>query len=160
MRNSVFCAVSNKNMKKSILLLCFFAVVAAGCRNDGDADIDTDIIHNPNSAQGYDSKERMPVISFEKNMHDFGNLTAGENISYSFKFTNTGNADLVISSCEATCGCTVADYPREKIAPGASGYVTVSFRSAGKAGQQLQEVTVVSNAQPSRTKLRIQAKVR
>ena len=152
--------LTSESMKKILLVLCSAVVLLAGCNGEGNTEFDTDIIHNPNSAQGYDNKERIPVISFEKNMHDFGNLTAGENISYSLKFTNTGNADLVISNCEATCGCTVADFPREKVAPGASGYVTVSFRSAGKAGQQLQEVTVVSNAQPSRTKLRIQAKVR
>ena len=102
----------------------------------------------------------MPVIAFEKNMHDFGTLTDGENISYSFKFTNKGNADLIISNCEATCGCTVADFPRDKVAPGKGGYVTITFNSSGKAGQQLQELTVVSNAQPSRSKPRIQANVR
>ena len=42
MRNSVFGTVSSKNMKKSILLLCFFAVMAVGCCNDGNVDIDTD----------------------------------------------------------------------------------------------------------------------
>lgn len=131
----------------------------AAC-NGNQTGVDTSIIHNPNSAEGYNADEKMPVIKFEKQLHDFGNLTMGENISYSFKFTNVGNADLVINNCEATCGCTVPDFPKDVIAPGQSSYVTVAFRSAGKAGQQLQEVTVVSNAHPSRTKLRIQANVR
>ena len=39
------------------------------------------------------------------------------------------------------------------------GYITVTFKSAGKSGQQFQEVTVVSNAQPSRQKLKIIAQV-
>ena len=85
---------------------------------------------------------------------------AGENISYSFKFTNTGNADLVISGCDASCGCTVAEYPHERIAPGKTGYITVSFKSKGMSGQQMKEVIVASNAQPARTKLRISATVR
>ncbi|MCQ2299103.1 MAG: DUF1573 domain-containing protein [Bacteroidales bacterium] len=150
-------------MKKTIIhilsLACLSAMLLSGC-NSKHNEIDTGIIHNPNSAQGYNDKEHIPVLAFDKNMHDFGNLSQGENISYSFKFTNKGNADLVIQNCEATCGCTVADFPREKIAPGETGYVTVSFNSAGKVGQQLQEVTVVSNAQPSRTKIRIQARVK
>ncbi|MBQ7062938.1 MAG: DUF1573 domain-containing protein [Bacteroidales bacterium] len=102
----------------------------------------------------------MPKITFESDMHDFGLLMAGENISYSFKFTNTGNADLVVSGCTASCGCTVADYPRERIAPGKSGYITVTFKSKGMTGQQMKEVVVASNAQPSRTRLRITATVR
>ena len=101
----------------------------------------------------------MPVISFDNDMHDFGRLSAGESISYSFHFRNTGNADLVITGCSASCGCTIADYPKGRIAPGNDGYITVTFKSAGKSGQQLQEVTVVTNAQPSRVKLKIMAQV-
>lgn len=101
----------------------------------------------------------MPVISFDNNMHDFGRITEGESIAYSFHFRNTGKSDLVISNCSASCGCTVADYPKKRIAPGEEGYVTVSFNSRGKIGQQYQEVTVLSNAQPSRVMLKITAQV-
>ena len=118
-----------------------------------------DLIRNPLTAEGVDSETKMPVMSFDSEMHDFGRLSGGENISYSFHFRNTGDADLIISSASATCGCTVADYPRGRIAPGGEGYVTVTFKSAGKAGQQYQEVVVVSNAQPSRVRLKITAQV-
>ncbi|MGX8712497.1 MAG: DUF1573 domain-containing protein [bacterium] len=125
----------------------------------GHDDVGVDLINNPKSANGYDNSIKMPVLTFDQDLHDFGRLSAGENISYSFHFRNTGNADLIISGCSATCGCTVASYPRERIAPGVEGYVTVSFNSSGKSGQQYQEVTVVSNAQPARTKLKITAQV-
>lgn len=144
-------------MKKIILSAVVLALLSA-CNNSNE--VDTSIIHNPNSAQGYNESESMPVIKFEKQLHDFGNLSSGETISYSFKFKNTGNADLIIQACESTCGCTVPDYPKDKIAPGKEGYVTVAFNSSGKHGMDLQEVTVVSNTQPSRTKLRIQATIR
>lgn len=142
----------------SIALAATLLLAACGAKKDHD-DMSVDIIKNPNSAQGYDNKAKMPVMSFDSELHDFGRLSAGENISYSFHFRNTGNADLVISSTSATCGCTVADYPKGRIAPGADGYVTVTFNSAGKSGQQYQEVTVVSNAQPARNKLKITAQV-
>lgn len=142
----------------SIALAAALLLAACGAKKDHD-DISVDIIKNPNSAQGYDNKAKMPVMTFDSELHDFGRLSAGENISYSFHFRNTGNADLVISSTSATCGCTVADYPKGRIAPGADGYVTVTFNSAGKSGQQYQEVTVVSNAQPARNKLKITAQV-
>ncbi len=145
-------------MKKTLILLSAILILAA-CGNSGK-ETGVDMIKNPNSAQGYDNGEKMPVITFETDMHDFGQLMAGENISYSFKFTNTGNADLVISGCDATCGCTVADYPKDRIEPGKTGYITVSFKSAGMSGQQMKEVTVMSNAQPSRTTLRIAATIR
>lgn len=149
-------------MKKASLfifiIVSFACVLTAGCKQKSE-DVGVDLIRNPMSAMGYDEKTKMPVISFDSEMHDFGRLSAGENVSYSFHFRNTGNSDLIISGCSATCGCTVADYPKGRVAPGGDGYVTVTFKSAGKSGQQFQEVTVVSNAQPSRTKLKIVAQV-
>lgn len=142
-----------------IPLLSLLLLMACGGNTVPGGDIDVDLINNPNSAEGYDQSARMPVLSFDKEMHDFGRITQGESISYSFHFSNTGNADLVISGCSATCGCTVADYPRGRIAPGKDGYVTVSFNSQGKVGMQYQEVTVNTNAQPSRNILKITAQV-
>lgn len=145
-------------MKKTYVIIITAVVLAVvGCGRKRGADVD--LIRNPSSAQGYDETMQMPVMTFDSDLHDFGRLSAGESISYSFHFRNTGNADLVISSTSATCGCTVADYPKGRIGPGADGYVTVTFKSAGKAGQQYQEVTVVSNAQPATTKLKITAQV-
>lgn len=140
-----------------VCLSLALAACVAGC--GGGDKVDTDLIHNPSSASGYDESAKMPAISFDKEQHDFGRLTQGENVSYSFKFTNTGKADLIIYGCSATCGCTVADYPHDRIKPGQSDYVKVSFNSTAKHGQQFQEVTVSTNAQPSSVKLKILALV-
>lgn len=148
-------------MKKTLLLLALLPLLwLSSCGGqDSSSDIDVDLIDNPNSASGYDNSAHVPVLTFDSDLHDFGRITQGESISYSFHFRNTGNSDLVISGCSATCGCTVADYPRGRIAPGGEGYVTVSFNSQGKTGQQYQEVTVSSNAQPGRAVLKITAQV-
>lgn len=145
-------------MKKIYILTALMLLTVAACKPSQGTDVD--LIKNPNTADGYDESQRMPKIAFESDMHDFGQLMAGENISYSFKFTNTGNADLVITGCDASCGCTVPDYPKGRIAPGKTGYITVSFKSQGMSGQQVKEIDVYSNTQPSSTKLRIMAHVR
>lgn len=138
------------------LTLAAFAACGGGGSN---SDIDVDLIQNPNTADGIDASVNLPVLVFDRDMHDFGRITEGESIAYSFHFRNTGKSDLVISGCNASCGCTVADYPKQRIAPGGEGYITVSFNSRGKMGQQYQEVTVNSNAQPSRHILKITAQV-
>ena len=145
-----------KRLNTIILLGC---LLLAACGGNKSEKLDVDLINNPNSAEGVDGNAAIPVMTFDQELHDFGRLSSGENISYGFHFRNTGNADLVITGCSATCGCTVASYPKERIAPGGEGYVTVSFNSSGKMGTQYQEVTVMSNAQPSRTKLKITAQV-
>lgn len=147
-------------MKQPFLILLIACSLLVACnRTSQQGDIDVDLIHNPNSADGYNTSEPMPVMAFDCDLHDFGRISQGESISYSFHFLNRGKRDLVISGCTATCGCTVADYPRGRIAPGGDGYITVTFNSQGKTGQQYQEVTVSSNAQPSKNVLKIVAQV-
>ena len=38
-----------------------------------------------------------------------------------FKFTNTGEGPLIISSAQGSCGCTVPEYPNAPVAPGEEG---------------------------------------
>lgn len=37
-----------------------------------------------------------PRLSFEAESHDFGQVKAGEPVSFEFKFSNTGTEELVI----------------------------------------------------------------
>lgn len=147
-------------MKKKLCLLLLACAMLGGCGSKGADEVGTDLIANPNTAVGVDEGVAVARLTFESDMHDFGMLSQGENVTYSFRFQNTGNADLIINSCKASCGCTVADYPRKRIAPGESGYITVTFKSVGQHGSQYQEVTVSSNAQPGRATLKIMAQVR
>ncbi len=95
------------------------------------------------------SKEKVsgPVITFDKNTHDFGDIYQGDQVEHTFKFTNTGNEALVITNVQVTCGCTTPKgWPREPINPGGKGEITLGFNSAGKMGKQNKTVTIVSNA--------------
>ncbi len=93
------------------------------------------------------SLQQGPVIRWEKTTHDFGDITQGEKVDYTFKFTNAGNQPLVITNVEVTCGCTTPKgWPRDPIMPGSKGELTVAFNSAGKIGKQNKVVTVTSNA--------------
>ena len=66
-------------------------------------------------------------ISFEKEIHDFGTFEQHGNGTYEFKFTNTGDAPLIISNSKGSCGCTVPVWPKEPIAPGASNVIKVKY---------------------------------
>lgn len=89
------------------------------------------------------------VMKFEKEVHDFGNVTQGEVVEYSFKFTNTGNKDLLITKAEASCGCTVPEWPKEPVKPGESGYMKVKFDSHGRPeGYTEKELFIQANTNP------------
>lgn len=88
-----------------------------------------------------------PVITWDKPTHDFGDMAQGEKVEHTFKFTNTGNAPLVITNVQVTCGCTTPKgWARDPIPPGEESEITLGFNSAGKFGRQKKVITVVSNA--------------
>jgi len=76
-----------------------------------------------------------------------------------FTFTNTGDADLIISNASGSCGCTVPEYPKEPIKPGKTGKLKVSFDSTGKPGMQQKSVTITCNTQQGTDVLTIKANV-
>lgn len=81
-------------------------------------------------------------------VYNFGKVTDGENVVFSYRFTNTGTKPLVISNATASCGCTVPEKPQEPLQPGESSVIKVVFNSSGRVGPVHKEINVVSNAQP------------
>lgn len=99
------------------------------------------------------------VITFNSSEHDFGMVSAGEKVGCIFTYTNTGDADLVITSATASCGCTVPKYNKRPVPPGSSGTIEVSFDTSGREGMQTKTVVVQSNAENNLVILRIIAEV-
>lgn len=87
----------------------------------------------------------LPQIEFEKTEFSGDKLLAGEKVTFTYKFKNTGKQDLIIESVKASCGCT-ASAPKDKvIKPGQSSEIVATFDSAGRSGTQTKTVTVTSN---------------
>lgn len=87
-------------------------------------------------------------INFGSTVHDFGNIKASKGeVVHAYKFTNTGNAPLVIISVtNGGCGCTRPEYPKQPIAPGKSGVITIKFNPVGRQGEFNRQVQVKTNA--------------
>ena len=99
------------------------------------------------------------AIKFKAEKHDFGKIVEGTQASYSFEFTNTGKAPVVISNVQPSCGCTTPEWTREPIMPGKTGKVTASYNSAGRPGNFNKTITVVNNGEVSHIILTIQGSV-
>ncbi len=80
--------------------------------------------------------------------YDFGSVTDGEKVEYSYRFKNVGKKPLIVSSAVASCGCTVPEKPEEQVKPGETGFIKVVFNSKGRQGDVHKEITVTSNAYP------------
>jgi len=146
-----------EEMFKYITLL-FITFMVVGCQNT-DNKLPADMIQNPNSAEGFDNNKKTALVKFNKTEHDFGYVIKGEVVTYSFKITNTGSADLLISDVHTSCGCTVSRYPVDPIKPGETKEIKAIFDSEDRIGFQNKRITVLTNATPARYILKIQAEV-
>lgn len=86
-----------------------------------------------------------PMISLDKEVHDYGIIDQGANGTCEFKVTNTGDQPLIISNCKGSCGCTVPKCDTAPVAPGQSTIVTVQYDSK-RVGPINKSVTITSNA--------------
>jgi hypothetical protein len=144
--------------KFSMVWYVFALGLLMSCTNNGNQNLPGDVVSNPNTASGTNS-DKLPVITFDKDIHDFGKVIQGEKVSFGFRFKNTGNAVLVISQVNTSCGCTSPKFPKTPVKPGEEGVITVMFDSEGRKGIQNKTITVVSNCQPSNSVIRIKAMV-
>lgn len=148
----------------SKLVIIVFILAITACqqeeKKDATTTISTDVISVPSTASGEPAKPgSAPAMVFNEALHDFGTITQGEKVSYSFVFKNTGGSDLVISSAQGSCGCTVPSYPKEPIKAGQESKIDVLFNSEGKSGLVQKTVTLVTNCNPSTKILTISATI-
>ena len=87
-----------------------------------------------------------PMISFDTETFDYGEITKGSDGVRTFTFENTGDAPLEIQGVRSSCGCTIPKKPEEPILPGQTGQIEVKYDTNRAAGPFRKAITVSSNA--------------
>ena len=142
-------------MKKSILLVAILSAFAFSSCKDNAAEKVND--ENVATAEARDAETgKFPAITFEEEVYDFGTIDQGTNVEHVFKFKNTGEAPLLIVNAKSSCGCTVPEYTKEPIAPGAEGQLLVKFNGSGQ-NQVSKTVTITTNTKAGVETLTIKA---
>lgn len=129
-----------KRYRALLILFCVYSLLT-GCdvrKNDKQAAgrLQPQEIKDPTTVQVLDS------------VFDFGKVTEGENVEFSYRFKNTGSKPLVVTDAHASCGCTVPEKPEQPVKPGEIGFIKVKFNSDKRPGEAHKTVTVSSNAVP------------
>ncbi len=110
-------------MKKTILLLLFIAFSTIGFSQSG---------------------ARIEFLN-KDNTIDYGTVNKDSDSGVrTFEFKNTGDAPLIITNVQSTCGCTVPTKPTEPIMPGMNGKIDVKYNM--NPGPIRKTITVESNA--------------
>lgn len=130
-------------MKKVILLsFAILGMVTAGVAQTAAKEASAETTVNKDGAK----------IEFKTETIDYGTIENNADGNREFKFTNTGNAPLVITNAKGSCGCTVPTWPKEAIAPGESSVIKVHY-ATNRTGAFSKSVTLISNAVNEPTKV-------
>lgn len=91
---------------------------------------------------------------------DMGDVVYGENVVAEFKVTNQGKYPLLLSDVKGSCTCTVADWPKEPIAPGESEVLKATVKTTGSnPGPLKKDIRITANTSPATTVVLIKANV-
>ncbi|MDB2521259.1 DUF1573 domain-containing protein [Flavobacteriaceae bacterium] len=85
-----------------------------------------------------------PMINFDMDTIDYGEIVKGSDGGRTFTFENTGDAPLEIQGVRSSCGCTVPKKPEAPIAPGEKGEITVRY-DTNRVGVFRKTITVNTN---------------
>lgn len=97
-------------------------------------------------------------IDFKTEVIDYGEIKRGSDGVRVFEFTNTGDAPLVITDVNSTCGCTIPKKPEAPISPGDSGEIQVKYDTQ-ILGPIRKTITVYSNADVPAKSVKIKGRV-
>lgn len=147
-------------MKKLLVIaITATSVFMMSCKNnDAATKIKADNLETAKT-RDVEIKNGAAIVSFDKSVHEFGTVLEGEVVETTFKVTNTGKTDLIITDAQVTCGCTVPVWPKAPIKPGQTEDIQVMFRTAGKQNRQTKNITLITNTESGREILTLKGMV-
>lgn len=104
------------------------------------------------------AQQKSPKIEFESTVIDYGTIEKGADGIRVFKFTNTGDAPLIVTKVKSSCGCTVPKKPEKPILPGDTGEIQVKY-DTNRVMPIRKTITVTSNADTPTVALKIKGNV-
>ena len=110
------------------------------------------------AVQAQDAAKPVSGMTWKSTSVDLGKIEQGKPVTVEFEFTNPSMVPLIINSVRPNCGCTVADYPKEPVAPGKSGKIIVTYNAAS-SGAFAKSTTVTTNAVENSVSLVIRGEV-
>ena len=137
-------------MKKFIVTFCFSFALLSGLM----AQVETDLPASKSEVENMDG----PIMHFESNVVDFGEIVQDGDPFRKIAFTNTGNAPLVIKNAKGSCGCTVPLWSKEPIMPGQTDTITIRYDTK-RVGPIRKSVTLYSNQSDEPYVLQVVGKV-
>ncbi len=139
-----------KKIRMRQLLVVAILILAVSCLNKTDKEKSSNLTASSETiptapATVVVDESNLTSIQWLDSSKSMGKVTEGGTLKINYRFKNSGSKPLVIEKVEPGCGCTVADYPKQPIAPGQEGEITAEFDTKGRVGVQKKNITVYAN---------------
>lgn len=142
-----------------LALISFYFVTAQNSSADSQVqNKSSEVTRSKDAPKLVNQNANAPVLSFDKTVHDYGQIEQHGDGKCEFKFTNTGKEPLILSNVRSSCGCTVPQWPRQPILPGDTETIYVKYDTK-RVGIINKSIQVYSNASDSPLTLKIKGKV-
>ena len=148
---------------KKVFLFSLISLFAISCGTNAKDNTDQNVSSESSSINDSEvsiDTANAPIIALTNDTFSFGEAKEGDKVSHEFEFTNEGKTPLIISSVNASCGCTTPNYPKQPIKPGETSKIEVVFDTKNQPGMQHKVITMISNAHPNRTLFHLKGEVK
>jgi len=105
-------------MKQLVFFIAALFIIAS-CNNQETKEVNLEAIRTDSS--------KFTTVAWSDTAIDFGTRKMGDLVDITFTCKNTGDKPLYLVYVRPSCGCTVADYTKEPIAPGKEGKIAAQF---------------------------------
>lgn len=141
---------------QSYLILTLVSIIFISCENNRKPAVAN---LKPKSSKIDNKSFPLAEIKFENRAIDFGNVSNDTTLVGLYKFTNPSNDTLRIDYVNPDCTCTRYEVSNYKIAPGASGVITLIFSTKAKVMEQALYAIVHTNTKEKFHKLSLRCNI-
>ncbi|MEI6574760.1 MAG: DUF1573 domain-containing protein [Bacteroidota bacterium] len=99
-------------------------------------------------------------VRFIEQFFDFGEMREGGVRTHDFDFENYGPVPFRIVALEISCGCTVADWPKNEIPVGTKARIRLTFSAQKTSGEQNEKIVVKGNIPGGEKNIYIKATIK
>lgn len=112
------------------------------------------------SKESKENQAPKPAITFSETTYDFGNIIESNGkVCHTFEVSNTGNAALLITNVQGSCGCAVSEWSKGPIDPCNKGFIKLTYNPENRPGAFNKTITVTTNAAESPVVIKIKGSV-
>jgi len=97
---------------------------------------------NVAAARAGEVVDQTPVVRFDPEELDFGELQSGVQQTRTVNIINITDKPITISRAIPSCGCTTPSWPKDPIPPGGTGEMQVTFKPDARKGVSQKTITL------------------